>query len=311
MHESMTDTADAVRSGLTAPQKTLPSWLLYDDTGYALFERITTLAEYGLTRAETEIFEKHGRAIIATVAEGGAPLSIAELGAGSATKTEILLRSCPPTFEYLACDMSRMVVETIERLQHVFPKATLRALIGKHDDARHHIAALQGRQALLFLGSSIGNFNDDDAAALLRTMKRGLRRDAVVLIGTDLLRDPADHVLAYDDPEGVTAAFNKNVLERINRELEADFVVDRFRHVALWNGRDVEMHLESVGEQRVKIRALDLEIKFNDGETIHTETSAKYDLKRIDAIFEAAGLSRARSFTDRICSFAVHLARPV
>ena len=163
----------------------------------------------------------------------------------------------------------------------------------------------------MFIGSSIGNFEDDEAVRLLGTLRRGLERDDALLLGTDMRKSPARLVAAYDDALGVTAEFNKNLLRRINRELGGRFDLDRFAHVALWNepASRIEMHLESRVEQEVRIDALDLTLRFAKGERIHTESSIKYDLASVDRLLGAAGFVREETFHDEQRWVAVHVAR--
>lgn len=309
----------AVRAGLSAPRKSLPAWLLYDDAGCALYERITTLPEYYLTRAEAEIFARQGDLMVSRArAEGrGAPtarLSFAELGAGTATKTEHLLAAAvraQGACTYLACDIAAPpLAAAAERITARLPAVEVRLAVGAHADAGPAIAALPGRQVLLYIGSSIGNATDAEAAALLREMRAFLRPDGLLLLGTDLLKEPARLRAAYDDAAGVTAAFSLNLLSRLNRELGADFALEAFRHVAIWNPetRNVEISLESLRPQRVRLESLDLTVDFAAGEHIHTEICAKYDLPRVDGILAEAGFARVATFYDTEARFGVHLA---
>jgi L-histidine Nalpha-methyltransferase len=164
---------------------------------------------------------------------------------------------------------------------------------------------------VLMLGSSIGNYDDEEAARLLRAIRATIGSRGAVLLGTDLLKSPDVLLPAYDDAQGVTAAFNKNILARLNRELAADFVLDRFRHVALWNeaASRIEMHLESVVDQTVPIRDLGMSVRFSAGERIHTESCHKYDDSHVDVLLRRARLDRAQLYVDRGKLFATHLAR--
>ncbi len=306
---------DAVSLGLSAERKELPSWLLYDAAGSALFDQITLLPEYYLTRAEAEILECQGDELVALAAAGGHSLSFAELGAGRAIKTEALLRAAvraQGSCVYLACDISEIPLRHAQqRLRSQVPGAEVRLVVGTHADAGPAIAALGNRQFLLWIGSSIGNYSDPDAALLLAEMRRSLRGDAVLVFGTDLVKDPATMQRAYDDARGVTAAFSKNLLVRLNRELAACFDVAAFRHVAEWNAQEsnVEVYLESTRAQRVWVGTLGRQFSFARGERIHTETCAKYDARRVDRILAAAGFARAATFLDSERQFGVHLAR--
>jgi dimethylhistidine N-methyltransferase len=309
--------ASAVLSGLSSTPRRLPSWLFYDAAGSALYEQITKLPEYYLTRAEFEIFEHRAAEILSFASDDGAMLALAEIGAGTATKTELLVRAALSRFgrcRFLASDISPEALHVLQsRFSATLPEVELELVTGEHAGAVRPIAALAERQLVLFVGSSIGNYGDEDAVALLRMLRGAMRGDAVLVLGTDLRKSPERLVAAYDDRAGVTAAFNRNMLVRINRELSADFDVERFRHVALWNERasNMEMHLEAIGPQRVRIERLGLTVDFLDGERIHTESSAKYDEARIDKILSAAGFRRETTLKDREGLFGVQLARVV
>ena len=294
------EVARAVALGLGAERKWLPSWLLYDAVGSALFEQITHLPEYYLTRAEAEIFARQGDQIVGFAAGTGRRLSFAELGAGTALKTEALLEAglrAQSTCVYLACDISEIPLrQAQQRLRSRLPSADVRVVVGTHTDAGPAIAALEDRQLLLWIGSSIGNYTDANAAQLLAQMRGFLRSDALLVFGTDLVKDPRTLRRAYDDAQGVTAAFSKNLLVRLNREVDARFDVDAFRHVAEWNaeGSNIEVYLQSTRAQQVWVGALGRRYAFGRSERIHTETCAKYDERRVDRILAAAGFVRAR-----------------
>lgn len=308
--------ADDVEAGLTAPAKSLPPTLFYDAIGSELYERITELPEYYPTRTERAIFERHGAEIVEAAARGtSAPLRPVELGAGTATKTQFLLRAIldrQGRCDYLPIDVSEAALaEAAARLAREQPEVRVRPLVARHRDAYGAIAAVRPQQFALFIGSSIGNFDDDEATQLLSGLAASLRPGSPFLLGTDMCRDPEVLIPAYDDAQGVTAEFDKNVLARINRELGGEFDLDRFRHVARWNAglSRVEMHLESLEDQTVPVTALGLEVSFRRGETIHTESSVKYDLDHVDALLGSAGFERERTFTDPAGRFGVHLAR--
>ena len=306
--------ADDVRSGLTACPKTLPPHLFYDEEGTRLYERITTLPEYYLTRAERSIFEAEADAIVAGAAHDRRPLCVVELGAGSATKTELLLRAVlrrQARCVYIPVDVSPTAIEAARvRLAAELPAVRLHPLVTTHDHAPAALSGVEGPALLLFIGSSVGNFEDDAAAHLLRSYRDAMGGDATLLLGTDLRKSPDVLLPAYDDAEGVTAAFDKNLLTRINRELGGHFDLERFRHLARWNDRAsrVEMHLESTVAQTVRIDELALDVGFDAGETIHTESSIKYDLPRVDRLLASSGFRRKTTFQDREGRFAVHLA---
>jgi dimethylhistidine N-methyltransferase len=308
-----TGIAHVVAAGLAATPKRLPSWLFYDAAGSALFERITELPEYYLTRAERAIFTDHADAIVAALGE--AP-TIVELGAGTADKTRVLLaaaaRRGPVT--YVPVDVSGDALAIArDRLAAELPAVQVVPWCLTHDQAFARLSDLRGPKAALFIGSSIGNYEDADAVAMLAGIRRGLVPGDALLLGTDLRKDPALLVAAYDDAAGVTAAFNKNLLVRINRELGGRFDVDRFRHVALWNGARsrMEMHLESLGAQEVRIDGLGLRVRFADRERIYTESSVKYDDTMVDGLLAASAFARARTWLDSGRRFAVHHARAI
>jgi dimethylhistidine N-methyltransferase len=311
---TVSEIARTVRRGLTAPAKSLPPWLFYDERGSELFEAITELPEYYLSRAERSIFERDGAAIMAAAFAGG-DATIVELGAGTAAKTQVLLAAAADlrgTATYVPVDVSAEALAIAEaRLAAEEPRVTVRPWIASHSHAFPHLRSLRGRKVVLFIGSSIGNHEGADALALLAGLRAGLGAGDALVLGTDLRKDRAVLLPAYDDAAGVTAAFNKNVLARINRELGGRFDLDRFRHVALWNEARsrIEMHLESRGDQVVAIEALGLRVPFRDGERIHTESSVKYDDAMVDGMLGGAGFRRERTWHDEERRFAVHLAR--
>jgi L-histidine N-alpha-methyltransferase len=307
--------AEAACPGLCAPKKWLPSWLLYDEAGCQLYEQITRLPEYYLTRAEAEIFERQGDAMVALAAAPGRRVAFAELGAGTATKTEAMLEAAlraQGSCVYLACDIAASALQRArQRLRRKLPGVEMRTFVGSHGDAGPSIAALAERQVVLFIGSSIGNYTDDEAIQLLARLRRSLRADAVLMLGADVAKSPEVMRRAYDDEQGVTAAFSKNLLVRLNRDLEATFDLEAFRHVAVWNevASNIEVYLEALREQRVWVGALGRELVFAEGERIHTETCAKYELPRVERILASAGFARAQTYMDSAGLFAVHLAR--
>jgi len=302
---------DDVRRGLTSQPKTLPPYLFYDDAGSRLYERITELPEYYLTRAERGILASHAGDIVERVRRRFESITVIELGAGSASKTEILLRAIveqPARCAYVPIDVSRSALAAARRrLGAALPSVQVRAMEATYDRALAALGDVPSPRLVLFLGSTVGNMADDDASALLRLVRRALPGESWLLLGTDLRKSPAVLRAAYDDAAGVTAAFNKNLLVRINRELGGHFDLDVFRHVARWNGGEsrVEMHLESTRAHEVAIDALGLRLRFETGETIHTESCAKYDQPRVDRLLAAGGFARAATYSE--LGFAVHL----
>jgi dimethylhistidine N-methyltransferase len=303
-----------VRAGLSATPKRLPPYLFYDDAGSRLYEDITRLPEYYLTRTERAILEAHADAIVLRASRGPGPLRILELGAGSATKTELVLRAAlrrQKACVYVPVDVSRSAIDdAVARLAEVLPDVTVEPVVMPHFEAFSCLRPAEGPDLVLFIGSSIGNFDDHEAIALLAGARAALGRRASLLLGTDLRKSPDVLVRAYDDRAGVTAAFNKNLLVRLNRELLADFDLGLFRHVALWNegASRIEMHLESAARQTVTLGSLGLRVSFEEGETIHTESSVKYDRAHVDRLLDGAGFRREETYEDAEGRFAVHLA---
>jgi L-histidine N-alpha-methyltransferase len=311
--------AQDVRRGLGSSPKWLPAYLFYDEAGSRLYERITELPEYYLTRAERAIFELYARSIVSRVTAGRTPgerpLGVVELGAGSASKTAVLLRAVLERQErcrYVPIDVSRAAIELAEgRLHAELPRVDVRHLVMTHEEALGVLPGVESPNLVLFIGSSVGNFEDPEAASLLRRLRGALGAETSLLLGTDLRKSPDILLPAYDDAAGVTAAFNKNVLVRINRELGGRFDLNLFRHVARWNdaASRVEMHLESTVAQTVAIDRLELRVRFDAGETIHTESSVKYDLPRVERLLTWGGFALETTFYDDARRFAVHLAR--
>ncbi len=342
----------AVRAGLSSLPKRLPPWLFYDEAGSLLFEAITELPEYYLTRTERGILAASSSEILERAAEGRR-LRIAELGAGSADKTRLLLKAAVDrqgTVIYEPVDVSASALEAarerIEReidgvtvvprvmdytrglelepfqdccdvggeLSHPSLKNRDAAKMG-HPDAHVDIeAALEGgeeRRLVLYIGSSIGNFDPHEAAGLLKCVREALRAGDCLLLGVDLVKDESTLLAAYDDAAGVTAAFNRNLLVRLNRELGAEFDLGTFAHRAVWNAGEsrMEMHLESLCAQRVRMGEMGLSVEFGCGESIHTENSYKYLRGQAEGMLAEAGFAAAGSWTDERGWFGVCLGR--
>ncbi len=304
--------ASEVEEGLTSRPKTLPSKLFYDAAGSALFEKITELPEYYLTRTELSILQKHASVMAHAVSPDS---TIVELGAGTAAKTCTLLRAFAKRqmrVMYFPVDISwAALAEARERVSKESPQTYIRPVVTDFSDGFGFLRDIPGRKLVLYLGSSIGNFETAAAIDMLRSVRSELSAGDALLLGTDLVKDPAILVPAYDDAQNVTAEFNKNILRRINREMDANFDIDSFRHVALWNAAysRMEMHLESQRPQIVDLRSLNLHVKFANGERIHTENSYKYTLDGVRAMLNTAGLSLGKTWFDRKKWFALHLAQ--
>jgi dimethylhistidine N-methyltransferase len=305
-------TALAVREGLSATPKWLPARLFYDEAGSELFERITELPEYYLTRTERSIFENYAGEILAAA---GPSLTLVELGAGTAAKTciliEELLRRQPRALFYPIDVSPSALQEAGKQLGRQFPQLRVNPIIADYTGGVDALNRISGRKLVLYIGSSIGNFEPEQSVGILRRIRRTLRTGDALLLGADFAKSPKVLIPAYDDAQGVTAAFNRNILARINSELDANFDPDAFRHIALWNRRcsRMEMHLESAIAQQVFISALDMDIDFATGERIHTENSYKYNAEMIEVILLESGFKLEQSWHDRKKWFGVHLAR--
>jgi L-histidine N-alpha-methyltransferase len=309
--------ADAVRDGLLRDQKRLPPWLLYDTEGSRLYELITELPEYYPSRTERTILANYTRDIAERATTGSdEEVSVVELGAGTATKTQLVLAAMVARQGrciYVPVDVSPSpLFEARTRIEAALPGVGVLPIVGKHEAAFDTMRVL-GRQLVIFIGSSIGNLSADEANTLLCGVRLHLQPGSGLLLGTDLRKSSATLVPAYDDARGVTAAFNKNVLVRINHELGGQFDIETIRHVALWNeaASRIEMHLESTVDQTVAIDLLGVDVHLGRGERIHTESSQKYDVCRVDALLRRAGFAREQTYKDDEGLFAVTFARAI
>jgi len=308
------DFAESVREGLTASPKALPPRLLYDPLGSVLFDAICLLPEYYLTRAESEILAADSGVIVENLAS---PLRLIELGSGSSTKTPYLLKAIlkrQDRLEYLPIDVSQSaLVRSSRELLHVFEGLSIQGTVGDYFQALRHLKeepVEEGvRTLILFLGSSIGNLDVEGARDLLHCAREVLKVGDAFLLGADLKKSEEILIPAYDDALGITAAFSLNLLVRMNEELDASFDLSSFAHRARYNkalGR-VEMHLESLVDQTISIRSLDLEVSFAAGETIHTESSHKYDLDDLTSLATDSGFRLAKSWFDPARRFSENL----
>jgi dimethylhistidine N-methyltransferase len=300
-----------VAAGLTESPKRLSCCYFYDALGSALFEAICRLPEYYLTRAEEEILREHSEEI-AAIFDG--PIDLIELGSGSAVKTRLLIEAFlrrHPEQRYIPLDISRTVLEESSlELVRAYTNLKVLAIAAEYQEGLEYLRTTwsPGR-LILWLGSNIGNFERGKAARFLGQLRQTLVPTDRLLIGIDLRKDRATLEAAYDDPCGVTAAFNRNILARINRELGGTFDLRTFAHRAVYNeekGR-VEMYLVSDRAQRVLIQKAQLEVPFGEGEAIHTENSVKYSLAEIDMLARTAGLRRERTWFDGQKRFSLHL----
>jgi L-histidine N-alpha-methyltransferase len=313
---------------LDPPQ--LPSRYLYDALGSVLFEAICELPWYGITRAEFSLLEKHRAAILAQASLNTRLSRIVELGPGNGTKLRTLLEEDADRLANggvygradrrlrgrevhlidvsgKALDQAVKALSPLERIEVIRHEAT-------YEDGLHEIAEapdVDGSTLILFLGSNIGNFDRPGAEEFLRTIRAALKPGDSLLLGADLVKPEGDLLLAYDDPLGVTAAFNRNLLVRINRELGGDVDLDAFGHRAVWNAVDsrVEMHLVSRRRQRVRIPAAHVDITLDAGDTIWTESSYKYGPEELDALLGSAGFDSVDSWIAPRERFALLLVR--
>lgn len=295
-----------VLHGLTRTPKTLPPKWFYDAVGSELFDRITELPEYYPTRAEREILlARAGEIAAATGAR-----TLVELGSGSSEKTRHLLDALPELDTYVPVDVSESALRQAgEALIAERPGLGVHALIADFTGGLA-LPGTPGPRLVAFLGGTIGNLLPPERAAFLSSVRALLSPGDALLLGTDLVKDASVLVPAYDDAAGVTAAFNKNVLSVVNRELGADFDPGAFEHVALWDSANewIEMRLRSLAEQTVKIPALDLAVDFEVGEEMRTEVSAKFRREGVAAELAAAGLQPTRWWTDEQGRFALSLS---
>lgn len=305
------DFARDVRAGLSDRPKHLSPMFFYDEAGSRLFEDITRAPEYYISRVERSILERYADELAGLLASSS---TIVELGSGSSAKTRVILRALlarRPFLRYVAVDISRAaLLEAAPALLEEFPGLSMTAVVGDYAAALAWLSTQRTgpRKAVLYLGSSMGNFPPEQARELMGLIAAGLDEGDRLVLGADL-RKPASVVeRAYNDAGGVTARFNLNLLRRINDELGGRFDPAAFRHLAFYNERAgrIEMHLESRREQDVPVNALREAFHFDRGETIHTEDSYKYDLAQLDALASGAGLRRARLWLDERRWFSVN-----
>jgi L-histidine N-alpha-methyltransferase len=306
--------ADDVLDGLTRPFKELPPKHFYDAYGAELFDRICELPEYYPTRAERTILEERSAEIVA--ATGAAEL--VELGSGTAAKTRLLLRAMAEAGtlrRYVPIDVTEsMVVTCADELVEEFPGLRVHGIVGDFERHLPHVPTPEGPRVVAFLGGTIGNFTPGSRRRFLRALAKLLRPGVDhLLLGTDLVKDPAVIEAAYDDSAGITAEFNRNVLRVINRELDADFDIEAFEHVAFFDRERewIEMRLRALRRMDVHIDKLGLDVAFAPREELRTEISAKFTIKRLGADLAAAGLELRDVLTDPDELFALSLsARP-
>lgn len=301
-----------VRAGLSATSKTLPPKYFYDDVGCDLFEQITGLPEYYQTRTELQILERVAPEIVAR----HRPTELVELGSGSSRKTVAVLAAMDAASllrRFIPFDVAEgPILDAAHRLRERFPGLEVEGVVGDFD---HHLGTIPvrsdaERRLVLFLGGTIGNFPPAERHEFLLRLRALLRPTDCLLIGIDLVKNTATIEAAYNDSAGVTADFNRNVLRVINRELDADFVPERFAHVAVYDTENawIEMRLRSERDQRVRIGELGMDVAFTAGEELRTEISAKFTHARFAAELAAVGLPDVEFFDDQLGRFSVAVA---
>ncbi|MGH9325077.1 MAG: L-histidine N(alpha)-methyltransferase [Terriglobia bacterium] len=303
---------DHVRSGLTrSGQKMLPSKYFYDDVGSALFEAISLLPEYGLSRADLRLLQKHSEQVVRRLVS---PVIVAELGSGAGKKVRWILEALAGRQStcYYPIEISPAALAMCQRELREMDSVTVRGIEGEYlEGLRAAAGARQGndRMLVLFLGSSIGNMQPPEAVVFLKKVRGLLMAGDALLLGTDLEKPVSQLIRAYDDACGVTRAFNLNLLARINRELDADFNLLHFEHRVRFNRltHNVEMHLQSRCSETVAIPGAGISASFTEGETILTECSHKYSLSEVLAMSAEAGFSCEEQFVDHEWPFAENL----
>jgi len=297
------------RIGLTRRPKALPPMHLYDAAGSQLFDAICDTPEYYPTRTEAALLDHVADEVMSTVR----PAQLVELGSGASRKTTTLLEAMHRLGGswYVPLDVSESIVrQAAADLLDAYPWLHVHGMIG---DYAHSLEALPAGSPRLmaFLGGSIGNYTDDAAIPFLRQISEAMGRQDALLLGADLVKDEAVLHAAYNDAQGLTAAFNKNLLTVLNRELDAEFDLSAFDHVAFYDSEQarIEMHLRSTRRQTIRVGALDLDVEFEEGETLHTEISRKFTRGSIERLLDAAGLRLERWFTPADEYFSLSLAR--
>ena len=303
--------AEDVRKGLTAERKRFLPKYFYDELGSQLFEAICLLPEYYLTRAENEILKRYADEIVASI---DGQTTLVEMGSGSALKTRLIIEALlrrQPNLMFMPVDISASVIESSSRiLLQSYPRLQIEAYAADYFAGLAELGKTSRKRTLaLFLGSNISNFDLEDALRFLRALRSVLQRGDALLLGADLKKDPAILEAAYNDALGVTSAFNLNVMARINRELGGTFDLRAFKHRAFYNEAmsRIEIYIESLFKQRVRIDKLELEVEFDMGELIHTEDSYKYDRESIAKLANETGFECSRTWLDSQERFSSNL----
>jgi len=308
---SANDGSDLI-AGLTQEQKTIPCHYLYDDRGSELFEQICELPEYYPTRTEAQILRENGRAIAQTTGN----CELIELGSGSSTKTRLLFDAYAALGEplyYIPIDVSAGILETsAQQLLADYPRLKIHGLIGTYQQALQHLPPSPlSKRMVFFLGSSLGNFAPEQCREIFRDVRNALQPGDYFLLGLDLQKSKSILEPAYDDSQGVTAEFNYNLLDHLNRRFQGNFNRQYFRHWTFYNSQlgQIETYLRSTRPQTVQLKALDLTVDFTAGETIHTEISRKFNLQEMNQELSQAGLKVLNTYTDPQDWFALLLCQ--
>jgi len=304
-----------VRRGLIARPRSLSPWMFYDAEGSRLFERITTLPEYYPTRTERAILAAYADAIVAGAhGDRSLPLRLVELGAGTASKTCILLEAAlriSDDVAYVPVDVCPDALESAyQNVACALPEVRIQPIVRNYVTQPLLLEPFDGTTLALYIGTSIGNFSREEARLILRNLGIQLQTGDALLLGTDMVKEEPTLLAAYDDSDGITAAFNLNILHRLNRELGANFAAACFRHRVLWNSIEsrIEMHLESTQEQDVSIEHADLDLHFMPRETIHTENSYKFTDQGIRMLLRDVGFEIRGAWKDSRSWYTVTLA---
>jgi dimethylhistidine N-methyltransferase len=304
-----------VRRGLVARPRSLSPWMFYDAEGSRLFERITTLPEYYPTRIERAILAGNADAIVARAHyDRSLPLRLVELGAGTASKTCLLLEAAlrfSGDVAYVPVDVCSNALElACENVECALPEVRVQPIVRNYVTRPLQLEPFDGTTIALYIGTSIGNFSPEEARLILRNLRAQLQTGDALLLGTDMVKDELTLLAAYDDSDGITAAFNLNILHRLNRELGANFDTGCFRHRVLWNSIEsrIEMHLESTRDQDVCIEGAEIDLHFMPRETIHTENSYKFTDEGIRSLFEEAGFEIRGAWKDSCDWYSLTLA---
>jgi len=291
-----------VIEGLKSTPKYIPSKYFYDEKGDELFQKIMNLDEYYLTKAEYEILDTYKDQLLTLASDGCEKFNLVEFGAGDGYKTKVLLKhflSKKANFKYVPIDISGNVLQILEdSLNEELPDLNVQSITDHYFKALEKLENSGTRNVVLFLGSNIGNFTSDQATKFLKGLADGLNKGDLLIIGFDLKKDPSVILKAYDDSDGVTRAFNFNLLERINNELGGDFNLSKFRHFPSYNPQTGTTQSFMISTERQHVKVLDEEIEFDPWESIHMEVSQKYSMRDVSSMAQVAGFTVAHNFYD-------------